>query len=217
GRPWDTTSDLTIRYNRIINSVNGVSIARFSSAGPVEPGAEPTSRILMEHNLFERFGEASDFGRSGQPGILFQVSGRDLTFRHNTAWCGHGMLSLTKPGVDNFVFLDNLATPGSYVLHADGAAGGWNGGLGTHIRGQSRMTGNVIVRVGSDRARKTSPQACPPGNTWFDSFEAAGVDPVTYRLLPGSKAKGAGSGGADPGADVDAVLRATQGVRADVP
>ncbi|MFZ5833512.1 MAG: hypothetical protein ACOY3P_25785, partial [Planctomycetota bacterium] len=113
GRPWDTTSDLTIRYNRIINSVNGVSIARFSSAGPVEPGAEPTSRILMEHNLFERFGEASDFDRGGQPGILFQVSGRDLTFRHNTAWCGHGMLSLTKPGVDNFVFLDNLATPGS--------------------------------------------------------------------------------------------------------
>ena len=83
GQPWDTTSDLTIRYNRIINCVNGVAIARYSSSGPVKPGAEPTSRILFEHNVFERFGSQSDFpARSA--GRMFQVAGRDFTFRHNT-------------------------------------------------------------------------------------------------------------------------------------
>ena len=49
GRTRDTTSDVTIRYNRIINCLNGIAIARWSSRGPVTPGAEPTSRILVEH------------------------------------------------------------------------------------------------------------------------------------------------------------------------
>ena len=146
GRPWDTTCDLTIRCNRIINSLNGVGVGRWSSAGPVKPDAEPTSRILFEHNLFERFGEQSDFGKQAQAGMMFQVAGRDLTFRHNTAWNGYNLLSLPKSGTDNLVFLDNLVTPGTYALHPDGGGGGWNGGLGTHIRGRSYMEGNTIVR-----------------------------------------------------------------------
>lgn len=217
GQPWDTTNDLTIRCNRIINSLNGVSIARWSSKGPVKPDAEPTSRILIEHNLFERFGEQSDFGKQAPAGIMFQVAGRDLTFRHNTAWNGYNMLSLPKAGTDNLVFLDNLVTPGTYALHPDGSGGGWKGGLGTHIRGKSCMEGNAIIRVGSDRARKTAPQAYPPKNLWFDSFEAAGVDPKTYRLLPDSKAKGTATDSTDPGADVEAVTKATAGVRAERP
>ena len=217
GQPWDTTSDLTIRLNRVINSLNGVGIARWSSAGPVRPGAEPTSRILIEHNLFERFGVQSDFGRSPQAGILFQVAGRDLTFRHNTAWNGYNFLSLPKAGTDNLLFLDNLITPGTYALHPDGGGAGWNGGLGTHIRGESRMQGNTIIRVGSERARKTAPHAYPPENLWFDSFEAAGVDPMTCRLRPDSRAKGTATDGTDPGADVDAVMKATAGVRAQQP
>ena len=216
GQPWDTTSDITIRHNRIINSLNGVSIARWSSSGPVTEGAEPTSRILFENNLFERFGSESDYAESAHAGIMFQVAGRDLTFRHNTAWPGYLMLSLLKPGSENLLFIDNLVTPGQYAVHADGAGGGgWTGGLDSHLRDNSRMEGNTIIREGSERARNISPDAYPPGNLWFDSFEAASVDPKTYRLLPNSKAKGTATDGGDPGADVDAIMKATVGVRSE--
>ena len=213
GRPWDTTCDITIRRNRILNCVNGVAIARWSSHGPVKPGAEPTSRILIEHNVFERFGSASGFPSRGG-GRLFQVAGRDYTFRHNTAWTDVHMISLTKPATDNLAFLDNLLTPGSYGVKPDGRGVGWNAGLGTHIRGHSVMKGNTIIRVGTPRAQRASAKAYPAGNLWFDSFEAAGVDPRTYRLLPRSKAKGSATDGTDPGADIEAVLKATAGVRA---
>jgi hypothetical protein len=55
------------------------------------------------------------------------------------------------------------------------------------------------------------------GNAWFDSFAAAGVDAETYRLLTDSKAKGTATDSTDPGADVDAVMAATAGVRAEKP
>jgi hypothetical protein len=181
------------------------------------PGAEPTSRILFEHNVFERFGEACDFAERGRGGIMFQGAGVDITLRHNTAWNDYTTLSLTKPGSDNFVFADNLVTPGDYCVHCDGGAPAWNGGVGTHLRGRSRMEGNVLIRVGSDRARKTNPSMFPPENLWFGSFEDAGVDAAQHRLLPGSKAKGTATDGTDPGADVDAVMAATAGVRAEKP
>jgi len=216
GRPWDTTSDITIRHNRIVNCCNGFSIARWSSSGPVVPGAAPTSRILIEQNLFERFGHDGDFGGQGGGSIMFQVSGVDLTMRHNTAWNGYNMLSQTKTGSDNLVFIDNLVTPGSYGVHCDGL-GPWNSGLGRHIQGNSRFDGNAIIRVGSDRARSTNPNVYPPNNLWFDSFEQAGVDRKTYRMLPQSSIKGTATDGTDPGADVDAVMQATAGVRATEP
>jgi len=216
GQPWDTTSDITIRNNRIVNCRNGFSIARWSSSGPVVPGAAPTSRILIEHNLFERFGHDGDFGGEGGGSIMFQVSGVDLTMRHNTAWNGYNMISQTKTGSDNLVFIDNLVTPGSYGVHCDGL-GPWNRGLGKHIHGNSRFEGNTIIRVGSDRARKTNPNMYPPENLWFDSFEEAGVDRETCRISPQSKAKGTATDGTDPGADVDAVMRATAGVRVREP
>ncbi len=216
GRPWDTTNDITIRHNRIINCVNGIAIARWSSSGPVTPGAEPTSRILVEHNVFERFGSASDFP-SRSAGRMFQVAGRDYTFRHNTAWNDVNMISLTKPATDNLVFLDNLMTPGSYGVKPDGGGVGWNAGLGSHIRGNSVMKGNTIIRVGTERAQRTSPKSYPDGNLLFDSFQAAGVDPEAYRLLPDSPAKGTATDGTDPGADIEAVMAATAGVRAESP
>jgi hypothetical protein len=193
-----------------------VSIAKFSSAGPVAEGAPPTSRILFEHNVFERFGGESDFGK-GEAGIMFQVAGQDLTFRHNTSWNGYNLMSLPNPGVDNLVLVDNLVTPGSYGIHPDGKGGGWNGGQETHIRGQSRMAGNAIILEGSERAKQTPKAAFPKTNLWLDSFEAAGVDPRTYRLKPGSKAKGTATDGTDPGADIDAVMKATAGVRSQRP
>jgi len=216
GQPWDTTNDITICYNRIINCVNGVAIARHSSSGPVKPGAEPTSRILFEHNVFERFGSASDFpARSA--GRMFQIAGRDFTFRHNTSWNDVNIISLTNPATDNLVFLDNLLTPGSYGVKPDGGGVGWNPGLGSHIRGDSMMKGNTIIRVGTERARRSSPKSYPDGNLWFDSFEEACVDPQTYRVLPDSKAKGTATDGTDPGADIDAVMEATAEVRARRP
>jgi hypothetical protein len=79
------------------------------------------------------------------------------------------------------------------------------------------MEGNTIIRVGSERARNTDAAAFPPKNSWFDSFQAAGVDPKTYRLSPASKAKGTATDGTNPGADVDAVMKATADVRAQRP
>ena len=217
GQPWDTTTDLTIRHNRVINCLNGVSIARWSSSGPVAPGAEPTSRILFEHNLFERFGKESDYAKNARGGILFQIAGRDLSFVHNTAWADYSVLSLTSES-DNLVVLDNLVTPGDYFLHADGGKGGpgWTGALTSHVRGDgSRMEGNTIIREGSDRARKTGEKPFPPNNKWFDSFKEAGVDPKTFRLAPSSAAKGTATDQSNPGADVDAVMKATEGVRSE--
>ena len=90
---------------------------------------------------------------------MFQVAGRDFTFRHDTSWNDVNMISLTNPGTDNLVFVDNLMTPGSYGVKRDGGGVGWNPGLGSHIRGDSVMKGNAIVRVGTERARRSSPKS----------------------------------------------------------
>lgn len=218
GRPWDTTNDLTIRHNRVINVLNGFSIARWSSSGPVKPGAQPTSRILIEHNVFERLGIESDFGRTGSGSKLFQMSGADFTIRHNTAWTNVGCLAIHRGGIDGFSFTDNLVTPGSYFLHCDGGRGhGWEAALTTHLRGVARMEGNAVIRVGTERARKTRANMYPPDNHWFNSFEAAGVDREGYRSVEGSSLRGKASDGTNPGADIAAVMKATAGVRGKRP
>lgn len=216
GQPWDTTSDITIRRNRIINSLNGIGIGRWSSSGPVAKGAPPTSRILVENNVFERFGSRSDFAGTGLGGMMFQIGGADLTIRHNTAWCDYNMLSLPS-AVDRLVFVDNLMTAGSYSVKADGRSVGWNPAVGTHLLGNCVMSGNTIIREGDARARQTDPKAFPPGNLWFDSFQAAGADPASCWLLDRSPASGKASDGGDPGADVGAVTAATKDVRATNP
>ncbi|MFP4056781.1 MAG: hypothetical protein ACLF0G_07920 [Candidatus Brocadiia bacterium] len=77
----------------------------------------------------------------------------------------------------------------------------------------ARLPGRASRRVGTPRARRTDPRAYPDGNLWFDSFQAAGVDPETCVLLSGSKPRGTATDGTAPGADVDAVLKATASVR----
>jgi hypothetical protein len=216
GRTWDTTSDLTIRHNLILNSLNGFGIARWSSSGPVVPGAAPTSRILVEHNVFQRFGAASTFPSSGNGGILFQVSGIDFILRNNTAWSTYATLMVTKGGCDNLLFERNLVTSGSYFFHADGGKGaGWDAALLSHLRGDSRMVENAIIRVGDERARKTNPALFPPSNQWFDSFDEAGVHPDSLAAMPESRLRT--QAGMSAGANLDAVLAATRGVRAEVP
>lgn len=217
GRAWDTTCDITIRLNRIVNSLNGIGIGRWSSSGPVVPGAPPTSRILIEHNVFERFGMHSDFANTGRGGIMFQLGGADVIIRHNTAWCDYNMLSLPNGGVDNLAFVDNLVTAGTHSVKADGRGVGWNPAIGTHILGASTMSGNAIIREGDERARKTDPDAFPSGNLWFDSFAAAGVELDRYCLSADSHAKRSATDGTNPGADTEAIAAATAGVRATNP
>lgn len=79
------------------------------------------------------------------------------------------------------------------------------------------MKGNTIIRFGTQRAQRSSPTSYPDENQWYDSFEDAGVDKQTYRLVPGSKAKGTTTDGGDPGADIDAIMKATANVRARGP
>jgi len=79
------------------------------------------------------------------------------------------------------------------------------------------MQGNTIIRVGTERAQRSSPTSYPDENQWFDSFEDGGVDKQTYRLVPDSKAKGTTTDGENPGADIDAIMKATVNVRAKSP
>jgi hypothetical protein len=146
-----------------------------------------------------------------------------VTISHVTALPERALFNLNADSEDakivNFTFINNLVAAGDLEITSSG------GGRKNCAYKAGRMsvkeildscfsnpslTHNIIV--GSDKE-------WPKGNVVIENLNTTGFAKIgghnleDYQLLPNSPAKRAGSDGKDIGADIDAIVKATAGVR----
>lgn len=163
---WCTTSDYTMRYNKIINSPGGFAID--GSQVTVNGGASiPAARITISHNLFD----AVALNRHEGATRLFQIGARltDLVISHNNAF-PDGYLFFMAGGAGStthFVLRDNLLGRGALGVFGDATAEGIQSMQ--RYAPQAVFRGNVLI--GGDVAKY------PAGNAFPAGVLSAGLSP----------------------------------------
>ena len=209
--PWQGTTDLTFRYNIVRNSPQGLNIAAHPETNPVVPVA----RVNVENNLFENIGVFNG-SVSGRMLILLNDL-RDVriafnTMIHNTTESGlMAILDNSNGSARNIVLNDNVATKGGpygALLYSGIRIGGLS--LDAFANGSWAFDRNVVIGIDPEFA------AWHPQSSWYPFTmgevgftNASGGD---YSLSPSSPYRGKGWNGADPGADMAGLRRATNGV-----
>ena len=198
--PWTTSSDITVRYNRIRNTGSVFNLAGFGSPNKVVPAA----RFLVAHNL----AEGVNVGPYTGDGIAFQLLNgvSDVVIDHNTIInqnvTGSSVVFDGQP-VKGLVMHSNLFQGGPYGVHGGGAGTG-NSALRRYAPG-AVFKRNVIV--GGDCSAYPGETFCPSRMT-----DAGFVNALEGDFRAGAGAlRNRGLDGGDIGADIDRVEAATRG------
>jgi hypothetical protein len=205
--PWSVVRDVTFRHNQLRNVGGGIALAARPEAHP----AVPASRVKIVHNVFDNVNVGPFIGH----GALFALGGgpADVTIEHNTALHAGPAnsavaMDVAPPQMARFVFRDNVLTRGQYGVWGSDYGEGLNP-LTFYAAPGFKFERNVLI--GPDNG------AIYPANNSFPATIAAvgfvNAAAANYRLAAGSPYNKTGSG-RDPGADIEAVERATQGVAA---
>jgi hypothetical protein len=206
--PWSVVRDITFRRNRLRNVSGGIALAARPEAHP----AVPASRVRIADNVFDSVNVGAFIGH----GALFALGDgpASVTIEHNTALHGGPAnsavaMDVAPPQMARFVFRDNVLTRGQYGIFGSGAGEGVSA-LTFYAAPGFKFERNVLIGPNNG--------ALYPANNSFPATIAAvgfvNAPGGNYRLATGSPYKKSGSEGRDPGADIDAVDTATQGVAA---
>lgn len=197
---WAAIEDVTLRHNVLRSSAAALKIVARDAGGGL------LRRLLVENNLLYGI----DHSSWGGDGRIFELAGGpgEVTINHNTCLqlpSGRRLLGFSGEPAAGFVFTNNLAEHGVEGVIGDGQPTG-TATLATYAPGY-RFEGNALI--GGDSA------SYPPGNHFPANVAEVGfVDAANhdYRLASSSPYARAGTDGKDIGADVEAVMAATQGV-----
>jgi hypothetical protein len=203
--PWSGTSHVTVRRNIVRNIGGAFNIAARPEAYP----ADPLHSVVVTDNLVINVNVGQFTGTSR----VFVVQGdvTDVSITHNTAYnetVPFGALVFAPVGakVNRFSFSDNItATASNWGIFGDNTGPGM--ATITDYAPTSTFTGNVFAGSAGGNY--------PTGNFFTPAVSGVGFANVAggdFTLLDGSPFKGKASDGRDPGADVSAVLAATNGV-----
>jgi len=205
--PWSTVEDVTIRHNWIRRVSSVLALSGYDEYHP----SFPTKGITVEHNVAESL---YDTGPPNPKMILINQGPDDVVIRHNTILTppnlGASYLifanATTKKG-NAFAFTDNIVHVGTYGLSAENPPLGSSSPtlLDGHFRAWT-LTRNVLINPHGAPA-----STYPAGQHWASSPVAIGFRDLAradFKLSPQSRYKGAGSGGRDPGADIEALSEA---------
>jgi hypothetical protein len=195
--PWTTSSDITVRYNKIRNSGNGINLAANPSGMP----AIPAARFNITDNVFEGINVSPYSGDGHTLQMLGDVS--DVVMKHNTVTSANGGGSFavvlgSLPAIPRFVVHSNVFVHGAYGVKGGGTTEG-AASLNVYAPGYL-FTNNVIVGSG---------QGPYPANTWWaSSLGSVGFVNLAagdYHLSSSSPYLGKGYDGREVGADIDQV------------
>jgi hypothetical protein len=220
--PKCQVTDVTIRYSWIAHMGSGFQIANgysYTGGASVDGGRYSIHDVLLvdiDGEAFDGFGNFALIGSKAPPL-------HDVTINHVTALPERALFNLNADNEDakivNFTFINNLVAAGDLEMTSSG------GGRKNCAYKAGRMsvkeildscfsnpslTHNIIV--GSDKE-------WPKSNVVIENLNTTGFAKIgghnleDYQLLPNSPAKRTGSDGRDIGADIDAIVKATAGVR----
>jgi hypothetical protein len=224
--PSCVVRDVTIRYSRVMNTGGLFQIANATGSGGL-PATEG-SHYSIHDVLAEDVPGANCYKCGNYPiqitsmlnapnFILHDVAINHITLStSNMAW-GGGMMTLGGTPMPNISITNSIIDAGAY--------GPWDAGLGTSgcAYGQASpkakfdkcfipysFAGNVIARGMTIQQGKV----WPSGNLFPTNISAVGfVSAIDFHLSSTSLYKGKATDGKDPGADVDAVMKAIAGVQ----
>jgi cellulose synthase/poly-beta-1,6-N-acetylglucosamine synthase-like glycosyltransferase len=198
GAPWSVVEGVTFTNNIVRHVGSGINILGRDDNHP----SQQTRRITIHNNLFVDLG-----GRWGQ-GRLFQLldGTRDIVIDHNTALQTGGIIF----GGDHdphagFVFQNNITLHNSQGILGSGTSDG-TPTLERYFPGAS-VQRNVIVGG--------TPARYPADNYFPRSLDDVGASlnrSDDFRLSVSRKYARTATDGRDPGADMEAIARATRGV-----
>jgi hypothetical protein len=204
--PWSNTSDVTFRLNLVRNVGGGVSMA----SNPERFPCVPMSRVAVINNIISNINSA-DYNGSGR-GVLALGNLADLTVTHNTMVGNGGFNSLTLGDsgavTTRFDYLNNVSGGQTNYGVIGQSAGVGTTSWKTYVSGGT-FAGNVLASTGMPES------VFPAGNFLPTNVAAIGFADYAngdLHLSSASPYKGKATDGTDPGADVDAVMAATQGV-----
>ena len=220
------STDITIRYNRISHTGAGFDIAAVTVEGL---GAQAAERYSI-HDIVVDDIDASKYTGGGG---LFLVMNfwplqtlKNVSIRHVTGipdQRGHVLgiaNSLNNPQMSGFTFSDNLVVVPKFPVWGAGAVNDCaSADVPLPVLNACFTTYSFTNNVLAD----ASPTVYPPSKWPAGNFFPATVDAVgfvnfnngiggDYHLQANSPYKGKASDGRDPGADIDAVNAAIQGV-----
>jgi hypothetical protein len=199
--PWATMQDITFRRNIVRNVGAGFQIAATSDYTSV-----PTQRMDISDNLVYGIDQPGFEGN----GRGFQIGGggsiADLNVSHNTV-LGSTLTALTLGGEPSTMLTvtDNVLSGGAYGIIGSGT--GVGSASWTAFAPDGSFLRNVLV-IAPEYASQF-----PTGNFYPASLAAVGFANLAgndFHLAAASPFKAAT--GRDPGADVDVVNSATNGV-----
>jgi hypothetical protein len=221
-----TVADITIRYNRAAHTANGITLKAPPSNAAVQP--KLLARISIHDDLFDDIGPAYNNGTTNAVQVAFQI-GRcpscaplhDIKVDHVTMVVQRpqNFMILGAPLSDpiaHFIFTNNVVSvPGKQAITGTGPkapcaySGSTNAQRWEHCTVNGVFAHNVLIGATGDWPRENF--------LVRDLDEAGFVKPNggrggNYRLVTSGPHKRVAVDGKDPGADIDAVQRATQGV-----
>jgi biofilm PGA synthesis N-glycosyltransferase PgaC len=196
GSPWSVVEDVTFVNNVVRHVGGGINVLGKDDIHP----SQPTRRISIRNNVF------LDVGGEWGNGRLFQLldGTSDIAIENNTALqTGSILFGGDHAPHTGFVFRNNI-TP-----HNEHGITGSSTDVGTQSLARyfprAVVRGNVII--GGEAGRY------PTDNFFVGSVEEAGIGELRKgQLRPVRQGQFKGSDGRTPGADIDTLAKAVNGV-----
>lgn len=202
--PWSVVEDVIFVRNILRQSASGFNFLGSDNNFP----SEPTRRVLIRDNLLLDISGVG-WGTAGD-GRLFQFVGPtgltgpvDITIEHNTGFQSGPIMVADGSQSPGLVYRNNIIPEGTGFL-GSGTAPGLDT-LRTYFPDAIYVRN---VQPGGNPLLYPEDNFFPPALADVGFVDLDGGD---YRLRSDSPYKNAGSDGKDPGADIDAVLSATNG------
>jgi hypothetical protein len=198
--PWSQVRDITFRKNIVRHSGAGINIAGTGTAN-----ATVAERFVLTDNVFEDIGrlDLRSDGRMVQ--IISAV--KDVYVAHNTFihtpnGAANSAVYYANGATARNTVINNVFTAGQYGIVGDAI------GQGTTALAYYAPNGLFVGNVFAGSVSWSK----PANNFWVSSVSNLGFD-SQLRLGASSGLKGKATDGRDPGADIDAVLNLTTGVK----
>jgi hypothetical protein len=195
GSPWAITEDVTVAYNLIRHSNNGIAISPRDTMN-----SEKSRGFRIYGNVLTDIGGA----KWGDGGRVYQQLGvENVTYEHNTSFAVQQIIIFDGDTNPSFVFRDNLSTKRMYGVFGSGKGEGTTS-LEAFAPGYV-FKNNVIIGG--------TAMSYPAGN-FFPAMESdVGFASATdFRLKSDSPYAKKATDGTDIGADFPALEKATSGV-----
>jgi uncharacterized protein YjdB len=210
--PWSTVADITFRYNYVTNATGGAAINSRTSGQLGKLPTNPSQRILLENNIFDRIGVDPVLGTAAGNGNMIMLLNdlRNVTIRHNSligaSLLNAGMM-LGGAGLGPEVALvvrDNVYDLGQYGIAGSGT------GVGTAAfktyAPDADLQGNVFfAHPNYPFGSWGSPSNYPTNNSFVNSSSDVGFTSFSsggYSLSGASLFRSKGTDGLDPGANI---------------